>query len=113
MTFETTVGIPLDGQLLGNYLQYLVGLFFKILPLKENEEETLGTYLKSLQMELMGLDGLVTALHEDARFLSLLAILQYLRDDPDCAVAEVKREVFRAISICNKLQKQYGQGVTP
>ena len=39
--------------------------------------------------------------------MTLISILQYLIDTPDCPVQDVKREVFRAISICNKLKSRY------
>jgi len=39
--------------------------------------------------------------------VSLLNILQYLIDNPECSLTVVKREVFRAISICNKLKAKY------
>ena len=46
-------------------------------------------------------------LHDDRDYVSLLAILQYLIDNPETSVHTVKREVFRAISICNKLRAKY------
>ena len=80
---------------------------FKILPLKESGERSLETYMKSLQAEHLGGNALVEAIHDDSMFLSLASILQYLIDNPDCDVVFVRREVFRAISICNKLREKY------
>ena len=40
-------------------------------------------------------------------FLTLLSILQYLINYPKCLVKVVKREVFRAISICKKIGARY------
>ena len=69
--------------------------------------------MQSLQVELLGCKGLITAIHDDSNYLTILAILQYLIDNPDCSVSEVKREVFRAISICNKLQSKFlSEGVS-
>lgn len=104
---QTTIGIPMNAAVLGNYLRSLINLFFKILPLKESGERSLGTYMRSLQAELLGCNSLVEAVHDDSLFLSLIAILQYLIDNPDCEVPFVRREVFRAISICNKLKDKY------
>lgn len=92
---------------LRKYLRSLVDRFFKILPLWEDNEESLPTYLESLQLELVGFDGLMKAIDDDKDFITLLAILQYLIDNPDTAIRTVKREVFRAISICNKLSAKY------
>ena len=99
---QTTAGVPMSAAVLDNYLRSLINLFFKILPLKESGERSLETYMKSLQAELLGCNALV-----DSMFLSLASILQYLIDNPDCDVVFVRREVFRAISICNKLREKY------
>lgn len=107
MMVETTAGMPIDAEVLHNYFRNLVNHFFKILPIREQNEESLTTYMQSLQAELLGCRGLVSAIQNDASYLTLLSILQYLIDNPECTVREVKREVFRAISICNKLKAQY------
>lgn len=104
---QTMRGIPMDDMVLSNYLRNLVNLFFKILPIRENEEPTLPFYMESLQAELLGCSELITVLHEDSMFLSLISILQYLIDRPDSPVYVYKREVFKAISICNKLKARY------
>ena len=107
MMVETTAGMPIDAEVLHNYFRNLVNHFFKILPIREQNEESLTIYRQSLQAELLGCKGLVSAIQNDASYLTLLSILQYLIDNPECTVREVKREVFRAISICNKLKAQY------
>lgn len=107
MMIETKVGVPMDATILRNYFRNLVDLFFKILPLKESGEESLNTYMQSLQSELLGCKELIDAIHNDSMFLTLVSILQYLIDNPECDVRVVKREVFRAISICNKLKSKY------
>lgn len=107
MMIETTAGMPIDSAVLHNYFRTLVNHFFKILPIREQNEESLTTYMQSLQAELLGAKGLVSAIQNDASYLTLLSILQYLIDHPECSVREVKREVFHAISICNKLKAQY------
>lgn len=89
------------------YIRGLVDRFFKILPLWEGNEDSLPTYLDSLLIELKGFNGLMYVLNDDRDYVSLLAILQYLIDNPDTNVSVVKREVFRAISICNKLRAKY------
>lgn len=89
------------------YVRSLVDRFFKILPLWEEQEESLRTYLESLLLELKGFNGLMCVLHDDRDYVSLLAILQYLIDHPETSTHTVKREVFRAISICNKLRAKY------
>lgn len=107
MMIKTTAGVPMDAAILKNYFRTLINLFFKILPIWESGESSLDTYMRSLQAELLGCKELIEAIHEDPSFLSLISILQYLIDNPSCGVGVVKREVFRAISICNKLKSRY------
>lgn len=107
MMIETTAGLPIDSEVLHNYFKTLVNHFFKILPIREQNEKSLTTYMQSLQSELLGCRKLVIAIQYDATYLTLLSILQYLIDNPDCSIVVVKREVFRAISICNKLDAKY------
>ena len=107
MMIQTTAGVPMDAKVLSNYLRTLINLFFKILPIWESGEESLDTYMRSLQAELLGCRELLEAIREDSLFLTLLSILQYLIDNPSCEIATVKREVFKAISICNKLKAKY------
>lgn len=100
----------LSNKLLRNYLRGLVGRFFKILPMKEENEETLPVYLKSLQTELIGFKELVKALKYDSDYVTLLAVLQFMIDNPDCPVDDIRREVFSAISICYKLRSNHTKG---
>lgn len=93
-------------KVLKNYFDTLINNFFKILPIKENEENTLIEYMKSLRSELIGCDSLLRGTRYDSAMLSLISILQYLIEN-DCDVATVKREVFKAISICKKLKTKY------
>lgn len=105
--FETSYGIDIDAKFVEKYFETLVNLFFKILPLRENEEKSLPVYVESLLLEMLGLQNLIVAINHDAMYLSLLSILQYIVDHPECEVAVVRREVFRAISICYKLKSRY------
>lgn len=107
MMIQTKVGVPMDAVVLNNYFRALINLFFKILPIWESGESSLETYMRSLQAELLGCKELIEAIHNDPLFLSLVSILQYLIDNPSLQVTTVKREVFRAISICNKLKARY------
>ncbi len=107
MAVPTNNGQTIEKELLQNYFKSLVNSFFKILPMRENGERSLPTYIVSLQTELTGCQSFVPELEKEAQLMSLLSILQYLHDNPDCPVRSVRREVFKAISICNKLEVQY------
>ena len=103
---RTSANIKISNQLFQNYLSSLVDQFFKILPLKESGEPSLNEYIRSLQLEMLGCKQLVIALQHDAMYMRLLSILQYLLDN-DCETPVVKREVFKAITTCKKLQEKY------
>lgn len=107
MMVDTVTGTPIDPEMVHNYFRRLVNHFFKILPMRENNEESLNIYMKSLQLELLGCQNFIKSLNDDSDLLTILSILQYLIDHSDCSVAQVKREVFRAISICNRLQNRF------
>lgn len=107
MKIDTTANTQLDSMLVFNYFKNLVNQFFKILPMRETNEESLPTYIESLHSELLGCNRLISDLENDPGFMTLLNILQYLKDTPECSVAKTKREVFKAISICNKFKARY------
>ena len=98
-------GIPQKS--LENYLDGLVNQFFRILPLKENGEPSLNEYMRSLQFELLGCKVLFQDFDYDPMYTALLSILSGLIAN-ERETREVKREVFKAISICKKLKSKYG-----
>ena len=106
---ETVYGGEVSREALASYFNTLVNLLFKILPMRENNEETLVTYMESLNRELIGFTDLFSAVDNDAGLVQILAIVQYLAGHPNSSVKTVKREVFRAISICNKLKERYAE----
>ena len=73
----------------------------------ESGEGTLPTYLESLQIELLGCKDLIKSIGNDPYYLVLLSILEYFINNPDVTKTVIKREVFRAISICNRLKSSY------
>ncbi len=97
----------MNDELLQNYFDSLVNRFFKILPMREQGEEYLDVYMQSFRNELIGCDSLLSSVCVDANIITLASILQFLIDNPNEPVGSVKREVFRAISICNKMKDKY------
>ena len=102
----TINGYDIPTEMVDKYLNGLVNQFFKILPIKESGEPSLTEFMRSLQVELLGFKDLMTAIGNDSMYLTLLSILQYLIEN-DCDTPAVKREVFKAISICKKLRNKY------
>lgn len=109
--------VSVPERLVKNYFRSLVNCYFKILPIRESEaeceEKTAGVYLESLKAEMLGCGALLQEIQYDPVYMTLLSILQYFIDHPDCEIAQVKREVFRAIRICNKIAQKYAQEVRP
>lgn len=65
-------------------------------------------YMRSLQMELAGISSIIDVLRDSDNFITLMSILDTLTDD-SLTKDDVKREVFRAIKICNYMSDQYGK----
>lgn len=103
-------GTEVNEQLIKNYFELLIGCIFKILPMKENNEDSLTVYMRSLQAEMAGCYKIIDAIKNDGAFMSLLSILQYQIDNPNCPVKDTRREVFKAIALCNKLKANYTEG---
>lgn len=104
--YNTILDQPLSGNLVKNYFNNLVNRYFKILPMRENNEPSLSKYLRSLRIELIGCKGIIPELREEPDFLTLLSILEYIIENPNCPIDDIRSEVFHAISICKRLQKR-------
>lgn len=96
----------IPNELFNNYLKYLVNKMFKVLPMKEHEVKSLNSYLRSLQIELIGSTELIETLKNDPQFLSLMNTIQFFIDN-EFNNQTCKREVFKCIHILEDLQKKY------
>jgi hypothetical protein len=97
----------LNNECFNNYLKFLIGSIYKILPIQENEPDTLLPYLESLKIELIGNLELIEKIRYDGGFLRLLGTIQYLISH-ECTHKEIRREVFKTIKIIERLQEKYG-----
>ena len=104
----TVYGTEISRDMAARRAQDFIGQFFKILPLKEDASPTLQKYIEALLREMLGMKSLMAEWHEDEHYLSLLGILQYFADHPECDVETVRSDVFKAIGIIRRLQKKYG-----
>jgi hypothetical protein len=96
----------LEGECFTNYLKFLIGKFYKILPIHEENPHTLKSYLESLLIELSGNRMLIEKIKFDANFLTLMGTIQFLIDN-ECKHEIYKREVMKCINIIKKLQNKY------
>lgn len=93
----------ISNELANEYLSVLISKLFKILPLRENNSDTLHEYLQSLQIEIIGSLDIIDNLHNDAKVVSIINTIQYFIDN-DFGVDVCKREVFKCINIVKKIQ---------
>lgn len=90
---------------MNNYLKALVDKVYKILPMKEENSETLQCYLTGLTHELVGAYQLHFSLVDEPRFLGVIHIVKYL-ETSDYDTATCKREVFKAIRLIQNIAKE-------
>ena len=108
MSMETCAGVSLSRTLLHNYFCNLVNQVYKILPMREQESKTLERYIRRLSAEIIGGAAMCPALGEDSYYMSLLNILQYLKDHcMEDSVEQTKQLVFEGIGLCEKLRNRY------
>lgn len=90
-----------------NYLKLLTDKIYKILPLFEEENEGLFSYVQSLIYELNGTLWAIEELQKNAEYISLIATLESLSNDSiafDNDHYIIKREVFKCIDIVKKMR---------
>lgn len=95
-------------ELLYNYFNNMINRIFKILPLKENESDSVIKYIARLKSELLCCTHIVNAINNDSNYMRLILILQHLDNEPDCEIEDVRHSVFEAIDICERLRNKYG-----
>jgi hypothetical protein len=94
------------------HLELIKSDIFKILPLFEEKCETLTTHIGSLLYEMYGKVHVIEGFDGNARYLTLLSILESLYDESLAAeydISTVRREVFKCLNIIEKLQQKAGE----
>lgn len=89
------------------YLKALINKVYKILPMYEEENKNLRSYLQSLEREMSGCYQIYKSVCDDAQFLSLIAIVRYLHTE-DYTQQVCKQEVFKAIRIIEDIVERAG-----
>ena len=88
------------------YFEFLINKTYKILPLKEENSDTLKSYLESYQRELIGNMDLVPMLVKEPKFITVLNTIQYLISE-EYSDKVCKREVFKCIRILEDINEKY------
>ena len=84
------------------YQSRLIDKTFKILGMKDDNCKTLDIYIESFLFELVGCELLIKELQNSSEFISLLAILENLRNN-EYENRVVKQQVFKAIKLIKRL----------
>lgn len=85
-------------------LKRLTDKVFKILPMREEECDTLDVYVHSLLRELIGSKKLVEGLMYEDEFMSLISTLEGLADN-NVDLEVCKSDVFKSLGIIKKMRK--------
>ena len=88
------------------YFEFLINKTYKILPLKEENSDTLKSYLESYQRELIGNKELVSILVNEPNFITVLNTMQYLISE-SYSNKICKKEVFKCIHILKEINEKY------
>lgn len=88
------------------YFNFLINKTYKILPLKEENSDTLKSYLESYLRELIGNKDLVSVLVDEPRFITVLNTMQFLISE-EYSDRVCKREVFKCIRILEEINEKY------
>jgi len=92
----------IDNSFIKEYVDRLIGKVFKLLPLREEGNDTLNKYHESLMYELTGFKELFEVITDKAEFVSLLASLESITKIDDFTTFRSK--VFECISMIKSLQ---------
>lgn len=103
MSEMQTIYNPIPENLYENYMNNLVNRIFKILPLKEENSDTIEVYITNLLYELTGNKELITVLQNDSQYETILANLQILISDNE----NYRSIVLGTIPIVNQLKNKY------
>lgn len=96
----------IPNQYFSNYLDFLVGRVWKILPMREENNQNLQEYMEGLQRELVGNMNLIEDLKYDGYFITLLNKIEFLINE-DYTHEVCRKEVFESISIIEKISTKY------
>lgn len=91
---------------LANYFNMLVGKIWKILPMGEENNKHLKSYMESLQRELIGNMNLVETLKYDSYFVTLLNKIEFMINS-DYNHEICRKEVFECIELVKKIKAKY------
>lgn len=99
--------IPTD--VLISSLNRLTGKVFKILPMREENCDTLDEYVKNLLRELINTKSLIRSLKDEGDLLSLLSTLEGMTSN-DVDLDICRSDVFKCMGIIKKMIDNLSEG---
>lgn len=97
----------MNDEILITYLQSTIGKLFKIMPLNEEYNSTIKTYIESLKIELIGALSNFPRLKLDGNFIGITNTLEYLIQN-DFDKKTCKREISKCIKTIEIIIKKVG-----
>ena len=90
-----------------HYLSCLINQIFKILPLKEQNSEFVETHISDIVKELKGFELFIKDTDYDDSIMRIISVLSYYESNINTSdVTEVRRNVFKMITLCEKLKSR-------
>lgn len=90
-----------------NYLDYLIGKVYKMLPMRENKDDTLVEYMESIIREMIGNQQLMGEIKYDARFQSVINKLEYLTFKKDVDFKVFRKDILDSLPLLKEIKEQY------
>lgn len=100
---QTNLG-PISKEQYDEYCKKKIGKIYKLLPLKEEHNPTLYSYINSLLVELYGSRKIIPRFASDPEFIMMICSIAGLESTDDLSVFRSK--VFECIEVCKKLIKE-------
>lgn len=90
---------------LQTHLDGLINKLFKIIPLKESNDKNIDIYIDSLCVDLLGSSFTFKELLKNQNYITIVNTVEYL-SEYDYSFEKCKREVFKCISLIEKVKKE-------
>lgn len=102
---ETKYG-KLPDEMVVAYVDGMIAMTYKMMPMKEDGATTLSAYIESTLRELVGNRDLVIALRNRKEFLSILGTMESLLSQDD--FNKFRSDVFKIINMIKRLKSSLG-----